>query len=115
MGVALALALAPDYAEAGSPDDEQSYIIKNLQKKYESMTTLTADFLQEAYSVSLDSSEFAKGTVAFKKPGMMRWNYYGGGNIVSNGKFIWVYQPELAQVIETGVDPDKAEVSPPTS
>ena len=31
--------------------------------------------------------------------------------IVSNAKFIWVYQPELAQVIETKVDPAKPSIT----
>ncbi|MBE9532411.1 MAG: outer membrane lipoprotein carrier protein LolA, partial [Proteobacteria bacterium] len=70
---------------------ELSFVIENLQNKYDNIETLSADFLQEAYSSSLKSSQRAKGTVAFKKPGMMRWDYYGGGQIISNGKFIWVY------------------------
>jgi outer membrane lipoprotein carrier protein len=106
--LSFALACAPTFASASG---ELSIVISNLQMKYESITTLSADFEQEAYSQSLQSSEHAKGTVAFKKPGMMRWDYFGGGKIVSNGKFIWVYQPDLAQVIETTVDPSKPNIT----
>ena len=70
-------AFAPAKATA---KDELPGIIKNLQQKYDKIETLSADFLQEAYSSTLDSSERAKGTVSFKKPGMMRWDYYGGGH-----------------------------------
>lgn len=79
-------------------------IIAGLQTRYETITTLSAGFTQEVFSNSLQSSEHAQGTVRFKKPGMMRWDYTGGGYIISNGKLIWVYEPELAQVMEIKVD-----------
>ncbi len=97
--------------KSSASGDELRTVIKGLEKKYASISTMSADFLQEAYSSSLQSTEHAKGTVSFKKPGMMRWDYHGGGMIVSNGKFIWVYEPELAQVIETKVDPAKPNIT----
>ncbi len=108
---ALVCAFAFVPTKSFASDNELSFVIKNLQKKYDSIETLSADFLQEAYSSSLQSSERAKGTVAFKKPGMMRWDYFGGGKIISNGKFIWVYQVELAQVIESRVDPAQPSIT----
>ena len=98
-------------SKARAGGDELRFVIEGLEKKYASISTMSADFLQEAYSISLQSSEHAKGTVSFKKPGMMRWDYFGGGVIVSNGKLIWVYEPELAQVIETKVDPTKPNIT----
>jgi outer membrane lipoprotein carrier protein len=79
-------------------------VIHELQVKYDNIEILTARFTQEVFSSSLGGSERAEGTVSFKKPGKMRWLYSGGGEIISNGKLVWVYDPELAQVIETDVD-----------
>ncbi len=91
--------------------DELRTVITELEKKYSAITTMTADFTQEAYSSSLKSSEHAEGTVSLKKPGMMRWDYSDEKQIISNGKFIWVFDPELAQVVETRVDPAKANIT----
>lgn len=91
--------------------DELRFVIEGLEKEYATISTMTADFLQEAYSASLKSIERAKGTVSFKKPGMMRWDYSDERQIISNNKFIWVFDPELAQVIETKVDPAKPNIT----
>ena len=100
-------------AEAGKAETKDILpgIIAGLQTKYNSISTLSAEFVQEAYSSTLESSEHARGTVSFKKPGMMRWDYFGGGEIVSNGKLIWVFDPDLAQTIETSVDPSRPGIS----
>ncbi len=103
-----ALSAFSAHAEA---KDNLPDIIYGLQTRYNTITTLSAEFVQEAYSSTLDSSEHAKGTVSFKKPGMMRWDYFGGGLIISNGKFVWVYDPDLAQVMETSVDPSKPGIT----
>jgi outer membrane lipoprotein carrier protein len=78
-------------------------IVSRLQGKYEKVSSLTAEFVQETYMRTLDKREVAKGTVYFQKPGKMRWNYTAPSTdeVVSDGITLWVYEPELAQVIET--------------
>ena len=47
-----------------------------------------------------------EGTVYYRKPGRMRWEFEGQDQelIVSDGKQIYSYQPDLNQVIETPLD-----------
>lgn len=81
-------------------------IINSLQKKYESITTLSADFTQEIQSKAYPKPQVSEGMVYFKKPGKMKWIYSSPINdeLTSNGKKVWLYQPDLNQVIERPVD-----------
>jgi outer membrane lipoprotein carrier protein len=78
-------------------------IVARVQEKYEKVSTLSAGFVQETYIKTLDKREVAEGKVYFQKPGRMRWDYTApaGDEVVSDGLTLWVYEPELAQVIET--------------
>jgi chaperone LolA len=78
-------------------------IVARIQEKYEKVSTLSARFVQETYIKTLDKREFAEGRVYFQKPGKMRWDYTApaGDEVVSDGLTLWVYESELAQVIET--------------
>ena len=44
----------------------------------------------------------AKGTVAFKRPGKMRWSLTDGSTqvIVADGTTLWFYQPDEQQVLK---------------
>jgi outer membrane lipoprotein carrier protein len=48
-----------------------------------------------------EEAEEASGTVAFKKPGKMRWEFARPErqSIISDGKTLWVYQPAETQVL----------------
>lgn len=78
-------------------------VIERLQQRYENITSLCADFIQESLMIGRSRSELSSGTVCFKKPGMMRWTYTKPyeDELVSNGTLTWFYQPDLAQVILT--------------
>ncbi|MBI5644438.1 MAG: outer membrane lipoprotein chaperone LolA [Deltaproteobacteria bacterium] len=77
-------------------------IVSRLQEKYGNISSIEADFTQEAYSRATKKAQTSEGKVYFKKPGKMRWQYLKPVNdeIVSNGKTIWIYQPDLGQVLE---------------
>lgn len=76
-------------------------VISRLQKKYESISSIKADFAQEVTSKGMPAQK-SEGRVWFKKPGKMRWEYRKPAKdiIVSDGETIWLYQPDLNQVIE---------------
>ncbi|MBI3758123.1 MAG: outer membrane lipoprotein chaperone LolA [Deltaproteobacteria bacterium] len=77
-------------------------IIKNLQTRYDSTSGFRADFQQEVESATLGQKVEARGTVVFKKPGRMRWEFTEPiQTLVSDGKFFWFYQPAENQVIKT--------------
>lgn len=80
---------------------EASEIVSKLQKKYESIDSIKADFTQEVTSKGMPAMK-SEGKVWLRKPGKMRWEYKKPARdlIVSDGKTIWLFQPDLNQVIE---------------
>jgi chaperone LolA len=56
---------------------------------------------QELVVASAGKTMHAKGTVAFKRPGKMRWSLTDGSTqvIVADGKTLWFYQPDEQQVL----------------
>ncbi len=80
-------------------------IINKIQKVYDSTNSLKAKFIQTNIIVNRANPIEAEGTVFFKKPGMMRWNYSlpEKQKIISNGRKLWVYQPRFKQVMVSKV------------
>ncbi|MEE9614021.1 MAG: outer membrane lipoprotein chaperone LolA [Thermodesulfobacteriota bacterium] len=78
-------------------------IVSRLQETYDEVSTLSAAFIEEAYSKSLGTTELSKGKLHLKKPGKVRWKYLGPreDELVSDGRTFWAYHPDLSQVIET--------------
>ena len=81
--------------------------IRGVEGAYGRMTDLKADFTQTAFNKSLNQTIPASGTVYLKKGGKLRWEYAEPTpqQIVSDGKTIWIYTPQLNQV-NTGKAPE---------
>lgn len=90
------LSAAPGIAEAIALDE----VVRGLETAYGRMTDLKAEFSQTAFNKSLDSTIPARGAVFVKKGGKLRWQYTEPTRqeIVSDGKTLWVYTPDLNQV-----------------
>ena len=75
-------------------------VVAELEATYSKVNDLRADFIQVARNRSLGQDIKAQGTVYLKKGGKMRWDYKSPSpqQIVSDGKTLWVYTPELNQV-----------------
>ena len=69
--------------------------VEGLQKKYETVTDFKATFKQVVKRKHLPRPLKKQGTVYFKKPGMMRWDYAQPDRVyyVSDGEVLWSYQP----------------------
>jgi outer membrane lipoprotein carrier protein len=82
--------------------DELPQVLKQLQERYESTRTLTADFHQIVVSPTMAGKLESHGSVSFEKPNRMRWDYAPPDQqtIVSDGETLWIYQPEEKQVIK---------------
>jgi outer membrane lipoprotein carrier protein len=76
--------------------------LARLQKRYDDTRTMRADFKQIVESKTLAGTLETKGTVAFEKPNRMRWDYEppDAQTIIGDGETIWIYQPDLKQVIK---------------
>lgn len=76
-------------------------VVAKVQEQYEIHADFKAHFLQESLIKSLGKTQRSEGTVYFKKPGKMRWNYRKPikQEIISDGKTLWIYRPEDKQVV----------------
>jgi len=92
----LALAAAP------TPTPELGEILERLQARYDATADLTARVTQEIEMASLGKTLTAHGSVRFKRPGRMRWEFADSDpqTIVADGETLWLYQPEENQVLK---------------
>ena len=88
-------------------------IISKLQKTYEGIQDVQANFTQLTTSVSIKTTQKAEGVVYFKKPGMMKWEYKSPTNdiIVSDGRTIWSYQQDIGQVMVGNASDSSTSIS----
>jgi outer membrane lipoprotein carrier protein len=95
------LALALLAREAGALD--AAAVVRKVQQRYDATRDFTAAVTQEMTIASLGKTTTASGTVAFKKPGKMRWEFDHDAPqvIVADGTTLWLYQPKERQVIKT--------------
>jgi outer membrane lipoprotein carrier protein len=98
LGPALLLLAMASLAHADALRDA----LAKVQQRYESTKTLEADFRQTVTSPSLASPLTTSGKVAFEKPNRMRWDYDPPDKqtIVGDGQTLWLYQPDMNQVIK---------------
>lgn len=76
--------------------------LAKLQSRYETTKTMEAEFKQTVESPTLASPLKTSGKVAFEKPNRMRWDYDPPDKqtIVGDGSTLWLYQPDMNQVIK---------------
>ena len=84
----------------GCPDP--ATIVRKLQERYDETKTFKAQVRQEMKVKSLDVSDASDGTVIFKKPGKMRWDFQTprAQQIIADGNLLWIYQPDDRQVLK---------------
>ena len=102
LALPLALLLFATPAAAQSTGDAD-VLLDGLQKRYDDTPDFTADFTQETEVKTLHRSITAAGKVYFKKPGKMLWKYDDpeGQVVLADGAFLYFYQPEQQQVLNT--------------
>lgn len=99
-GLALAaLVLAPG-APVGAAVPSLDEAVRRLEAAYRGVRDLAATFEQANFNRTLNQSVRARGTLYLKQPGRLRWEYSvpTPQEIVSDGRELWVYTPELRQV-----------------
>ncbi len=86
---------------AQTPSVEE--IVDKVQWEYDRHLDFKASFVQETFLKTLGKKQVAEGTVYFKKPGMMRWNFQKPTKqeTISDGTTLWNYRPEEKQVVVT--------------
>ncbi|PIQ95481.1 MAG: outer membrane lipoprotein carrier protein LolA [Nitrospinae bacterium CG11_big_fil_rev_8_21_14_0_20_56_8] len=88
-----------------SLSDEQN-AVDAIQKRYESVQTFEAKFVQKSYVKMMGKSQEARGEVKIKKPGKMKWIYTAPDPqvLISNENVLWLYVPEEEQVSKMPLD-----------
>ena len=74
--------------------------VQRLEATYQRVSDLKASFQQTALNRTVNQTLEARGTLYLKKPGKLRWEYTTPApqEIVSDGRRLWIYTPELKQV-----------------
>lgn len=82
--------------------DDAGVWATKVQKTYESVKDLSADFEQVTRFKGADKTgPKTTGTIEVKKPGKMRWEFVTPEkkSMISNGKTLWMYDGEENQVV----------------
>jgi outer membrane lipoprotein carrier protein len=98
----VAVVLAALAVAAPARGDVLKEALSHLQRRYDDTRTMQADFRQVVESKTLAGTLETKGKVSFEKPNRMRWDYDPPDpqTIVGDGDTLWIYQPDLKQVIK---------------
>ena len=85
-------------------------LAKSLQQRYQGIRDFSASFTHSYRGGVLRTQTTERGTVAVKKPGLMRWVYTSPEKkeFVSDGRKIYSYLPQDRQVIVNDVPADQA-------
>ena len=108
---ALALVLIPLGVVAQEPTPaadsrpKADEVARRIQQFYGQTKDYQAKFTQTYHDVAAGSQKVTKGTVYFKKPGKMRWDYSKADGkrdklYVSDGSTFWVYEYDFKQVFK---------------
>jgi outer membrane lipoprotein carrier protein len=106
LAVLLAIALparAETRAPSGAPvSKDLKQVLDRLQRHYRDTSSFSAKFNEEIATVGAPKRQ-RNGTVSFRKPGRMRWDFEAPEKqtIVSDGETLYSYDPDLNQVVET--------------
>jgi outer membrane lipoprotein carrier protein len=87
--------LVPGVAPAGAPAPIDE-VVTRLQQTYDKTKDFSASFIQETTIQSIKKTDIEEGTVFFKNPKNMLWNYSKpkAKKMVINPRKTWLYLPQ---------------------
>ena len=93
LGITLFAVPLPKVAEP--KDDPAHVLIEKVQSFYENTEDFSATFKQSYTYKALGRKVKSSGTVSFKKPGLMRWDYETPRKkaFIMDGKDLWIWTP----------------------
>jgi len=100
---AAATARAETIALSAAPvSKDLQHALDRLQRHYRDTNSFSAKFSEEIAVVGAPKRK-RQGTVSFRKPGRMLWEFQDPEKqtIVSDGETLYSYDPDLNQVVET--------------
>lgn len=114
LSIALVVLLSLPLLGSAQTGQSPEALAKALQARYQSVRDFTADFVQTYRGGVLRTETRESGTVAVKKPGLMRWIYTSPERkeFVSDGQKMYSYIPEDRQVMVSNVPSDTDAPTP---
>jgi outer membrane lipoprotein carrier protein len=89
---------------AASSNDafELRSVLEKMQKRYDQAKDFHAKFTQTYSRAVVGRATVSTGTLSFKKPGRMRWDYDKPEPrmFLSNGQVLWLYEPTEKQAFK---------------
>src|SRR3989442_15583142 len=83
-------------------------LARSVQQRYQGIHDFSAEFTHVYRGGALRNQVTERGTMAIKKPGMMRWTYTTPEKktCVSDGKKLYSYFPQVKQDVVSTLPPD---------
>lgn len=105
-----AISAQPVTAQAAPAVDA---VVAGIQAFYAEATDLKASFTQTYTYKIYNRTKVSNGTVFFKKPGKMRWDYTSPSKkmFLSDGNTLWVYEPEENQAFKRALKSSQLPVA----
>ena len=77
-------------------------VLDRMQKRYDQAKDFHARFSQNYSRAVVGRATLSTGTITFKKPGRMRWDYEKPEPrmFLSNGQVLWLYEPSEKQAFK---------------
>jgi outer membrane lipoprotein carrier protein len=77
-------------------------VLNRMQKRYDEAKDFHARFSQNYSRAVVGRATLSTGTITFKKPGRMRWDYDKPEPrmFLSNGQVLWLYEPSEKQAFK---------------
>jgi len=95
---------APATSNAISSSDalDLPTVLDRMQKRYDQAKDFHARFTQNYSRAVMGRATLSTGTITFKKPGRMRWDYDKPEPrmFLSNGQVLWLYEPSEKQAFK---------------
>ncbi len=85
---------------------EQKKILASIRRKYSRKEAFSGSFSQKTIYADSNETTLSSGRIWLKAPDKMRWEYQSPEKqiLVSDGKTVWYYTPDLNQVMIGKVD-----------
>jgi outer membrane lipoprotein carrier protein len=109
----LLLVSAPDAGGASEPTAEIKAIVERMQGFYERTQDFTANFRQDYAYKSFGRTVTSTGTVAFKKPAQMRWEYLTPSkrSFVLSGEKVYAWDPSAKTLTRAALPTNELSTS----
>ena len=83
-------------------------LVKAIRDKYQTVTTLKADFVQRNFVASLNQFRDFEGTILLKRPHLFRMDVSLPGRqlLLFDGQYYWAYTASMEQALKNPVPPN---------